>query len=203
MKRKILLFSSMVLLFAGHVCFAQAPSQVGGFVLGDDISRYADRVKMESALPIRYQNYLTEVEIKKTPGFKSGLIAFGNCDSPGRIVRIKLKYIDASKTFYNDLLKRFKATLGEPKEWRGDAFHVVIAWKWSFVDKNNNPVSMTLQHNTMDEETKQGNSIKIAWPEQINKERLCYEKKHSLQNRSGKKHKKAKDPVNWDLYIPR
>ena len=97
---------------------------------------------------------IEEVEIKPITGIKSGLIAYATCTAPGHIVRIKLKYKDASKKFYESLLKRIKKKFGDPDEYRGDPFQVLIGWKWSFVDKDGRRISMTLQHNSMDTEEK-------------------------------------------------
>jgi hypothetical protein len=152
MKIKIMLgWIGLFFLFQG-ICLAEAPRQVAGFALGKDIADHKGKVKMETSIPIRYMEYINEVEIRKMEGFKSGIIAYGNCDSPGRILRIKLKYTNSSKKFYNRLLNLFKTRFGKPTEWRGDSFHVVIAWKWSFTDQENNRISMILQHNTKDED---------------------------------------------------
>lgn len=185
---------------------AQTPCQVGGIVLGNDIVEHSDRVKMETALPIRYMEYIKEVEIKDIPGFKSGLVAYGVCEKPGRILRIKLKYADSSKKFFDTLLKRYKDRFGKPEEWRGDPFHVFIAWKWSFTDRHKNSISLILQHNTKDEEEKIGNAVKMTITNFIEKERRCFEQKypegHEL-SRATAKGKKTRDPLNWDLLIPR
>ncbi|MBW2030568.1 MAG: hypothetical protein JRH06_13475 [Deltaproteobacteria bacterium] len=155
-----------------------APHGVGGFVLGKNIEDYRDRVRMDTSLPIRYTEYIREVQVRPLRGFKSGIIAYGTCVQPGRIVRIKLKYADSSKDFYKKLLKILKERFGEPSEWRGDPFHVVIAWKWSFVDEEKNRISLTLQHNTKDEEEKIGNSVKITMTNLLEDELRCYREKH-------------------------
>ena len=62
--------------------------------------------------------------------------------------KFSLKYINSSKNFYNNLLKRCKKKFGKPHVWKGDAFGVVYASKWSFADENGNKISMTLQHNS-------------------------------------------------------
>lgn len=31
-------------------------------------------------------------------------------------------------TLLDELLERYEAHLGKPDEWRGDSFHIVIAW---------------------------------------------------------------------------
>lgn len=206
MKKKIILWLPLTIILLQGVCLAQAPHQVAGFVLGKNIADYKDKLKMETAIPIRYMEYINEVEIRETNGFKSGLIAYGNCDSPGRILRIKLKYTNSSKDFYNKLLKRFKEKFGDPSEWRGDSFHVVIAWKWSFTDQKNNRISMILQHNTKDEEEKLGNSLKMTMTNLFHRERLCFEKKEpeteEITDQSGQENG-GEEPVYWDRFIPR
>ncbi|MFC1799211.1 hypothetical protein ACFLZL_05350 [Thermodesulfobacteriota bacterium] len=192
-----------VFLFS-NVCLAEAPKRLGDFVLGENISAYEGRIQKDTVLTIRYQEYLSEVETNRIDGFKSGLIAYGTCDKPGQIIRIKLKYADSSKTFFKTLLGRFKKRFGEPDDWRGDPFHVVIAWKWNFLDKDGNQISLTLQHNTMDQEEKKGNAVKMTLTSQIIKEHLCYEKKHPEKAQPKPvKSKKQKRKVDWDLFIPR
>jgi hypothetical protein len=161
---------------------------------------------METSIPIRYMEYINEVEIRKMEGFKSGIIAYGNCDSPGRILRIKLKYTNSSKKFYNRLLNLFKTRFGKPTEWRGDSFHVVIAWKWSFTDQENNRISMILQHNTKDEEQKVGNSLKLTMTNLFEEERICFERKEQKAQKKPDKSRQGKgieEPVSWDRFIPR
>jgi len=187
--------------FLSGSCLAEAPSQVGGFLLGADISAYKDRVDMNSALPIRYAEFITEVEIKKTDLLASGLIAYGTCAAPGKVVRIKLKYADPSKAFHDKLLAQMENKFGKPDEWRGDPFHIVIAWKWSFVDKSQKRISLILQHNKQDTDEKIGNSIKLTLTDAIERERQCHEK--SQPELSEPPAVKTPLPVDWDLLIPR
>jgi hypothetical protein len=206
MKRNAILLVNMAFFLFASISLAQAPQQVAGFTLGRDISKYTEMVKMDTALPIRHMEYLKEVEIKKVEGVKSGLIWYGTCARPGRIVRIKLKYADSTKAFYKNLLERFKERFGEPTEWRGDAFHVVIAWKWSFTDRENNHISMILQHNTKDQEEKRGNAVKLTVWNFIEEERICFEKKYPASQRKPRERahgKRGRGPVNWDLLVPR
>jgi hypothetical protein len=205
MKKKIILWLPCAMILLQGICLAQAPHEVAGFTLGKNIADYKGKVKMETSIHLRYMEYINEVEIQDVDGFKSGLIAYGNCDSPGRILRIKLKYADSSKEFFNQLLKRFKAKFGEPSEWRGDSFHVVIAWKWSFTDKENNRISMILQHNTMDEEEKIGNSLKLTMTNLFEQERICFESKQpeTEGNPEQAGQERNKEPADWDRFIPR
>ena len=119
----------------------------------------------------------------------------------GRILRIRLKYRDASKKFYDALLNRFKERFGEPSEWRGDPFHIVINWKWSFTDKDGSRISLQLQHNTKDVEEKIGNTVKMSLPNAIQAEYVCFEKKADTSKQGKKSSSEA--PPDWDLLIPR
>ena len=106
--KKFLFFLLFIAIgFDSGLCFAEAPNQVAGFQLGANISEYKNRVDMTTALPIRYAESITEVEIKKTDLLTSGLIAYGTCAAPGKIVRIKLKYADSGRAFYDKLLAHF------------------------------------------------------------------------------------------------
>lgn len=202
MKTLLLYIACMAVLILPAPGHAQMPREIGGFAVGGNIADYRDRVDMESALPIRYARYLTEVEIRELPGFKSGIIAYGNCESPGKIVRIKLKYAESSKKFYESLLERFKERFGEPDEWRGDPFHVVLAWKWSFTDNTGSRLSLILQHNTRDTEEKMGNAVKLSLTDQMEKEMACHER---AQGGGGDHTGQAQQPrtADWDLLIPR
>ena len=180
------LFATLI-LFPGQSSADNAPHKIGGFTLGEQIATFVDLVRMETAMPIRDEQSLRIVEIGDLEGYKSGNIAFGNCARPGQIVRIKLKYEYSDKEFYNELLDQFKKRFGEPDEWRGDPFHVIIAWKWSFTDKDNNKISLTLQY-SRDEDYKWGNSVKLTNTSLVKQERTCYEKKHpgKLAGQEGK-----------------
>ena len=208
MKKKTFLFlwMSVTLLFTGDICLAQIPHGVSGFILGKNISEYKKIINGETALPIRYMEYLREVEIIKTEDFKSGLIWYGTCLNPGQIVRIKLKYADSTKKFYDKLFERFKKRFGKPSEWRGDPFHIIIAWKWNFTDTENNHISLILQHNTKDEEEKIGNVVKLTMWNLIEAESLCFEKKENQQTERALKgidEDLGSVPLHWDRLIPR
>ncbi len=204
-KLSVVLLTVIFFSLAG-MARAEAPDQVGGFVLNQDIKKFEDRVIMDTALPVRYAENIEEVEIKFTKGFKSGLIAFGTCEQPGHIVRIKLKYADSSKEFYKSLLKRFKKRFGKPDEYRGDPFKIVDAWKWSFINQQNQSISLILQHNTKDEQEKMGNSVKLTNSTLIEKDLLCYKRKQlNYRERLRQREWKAvaTQDSGWELFIPR
>ena len=207
MKRRLLFITSLAYLGIAGICLAgEAPHQVGVFVLNRDIADFKDYVIMETALPIRYMENIKEVEVKPIKGFKSGLIAYASCTAPGHIVRIKLKYKDSSKTFFENLLKRVKKKYGQPDDYLGDPFQILIAWKWSFTDDEDNHISLTLQHNSLDAEEKKGNAIKLAMTNLIEKDQDCHKRK-ALEHREKFRQRdwKVIDPglSGWDLYVPR
>ena len=206
--KKILVFAACAVFLgiAGSSLAGDAPSQVAVFKLNSNIADVKDYVIMETALPIRRMENIEEVEIKPIEGIKSGLIAYGTCAAPGHIVRIKLKYQESSKKFYESLLKRIKKKFGDPSEYRGDPFHILISWKWSFVDKEGKRISMTLQHNSMDTEEKMGNAIKLTNSSLIDEDRQCYKVK-ALDQREKLRQRKWEtirpESSGWSLYVPR
>lgn len=201
--------AACVLVFLTSVtvaAWAQAPHQVGGFVLGENIAAYEERLQMSTALPLRFKEYLYEVEIRPDQNFKSGVLTFADCAAKGRIARIKLKYLDSSKAFFEQLLQRYKERFGPPDEWRGDPFHILIAWKWSFLDEQNNNISVILQHNTKDPEQKLGNVVKLTHYNLIEAERQCHEAKPAAGATSGQAAAdsvKPGAPIDWEHLLPR
>jgi hypothetical protein len=118
-----------------------------------------------------------------------------------------MKYMDASRKFYDTLLDRFEDRFGKPDKWKGDPFHVVIAWKWFFTDAEGRQVSLILQHNTKDLDEKIGNSVKLTASDLMAEEKDCFRRqqekekeKHSQPPRKQKRSGKSRD---WDLLIPK
>ncbi len=207
MKKTLIFVTILALVWIAGTCLAsQAPHQVSVFVLNRDLADFKDFVIMETALPIRYMENIEEVEIKPIKGMKSGYIAYATCSAPGRIVRIKLKYKDSSKKFFENLLKQFKKKYGEPDEYRGDPFHIFVAWKWSFIDKDGNRISLTLQHNSQDPEEKMGNAVKLTMTNLIEKDIQCHKSKgRDPREKLRQRDWKVVDPglTGWDPYVPR
>jgi len=196
---------AILLLFPNQSSADKSPSKIAGLILGEQISMFVDLVQMETSIVLRDRQYLREVRTREIDGYKSGTVDFGNCSKPGQIVRIKLKYEYEDKKFYDELLERFKKRFGEPDEWRGDPFHVIIAWKWSFRDKKGNKISMILQH-SRDEDYKWGNSIKLTNTTLMQQERLCYEKKNkeeegNQETKSASQRRKLSEK-DFQLFIP-
>ena len=193
------LFTSTLLLlhfiFLPIITLAKdVPIEVGGFVLGSNVTDYPD---------IEYSNYLKEVVIYDWHGFDKGIISYGICDSPGEIVKIKLKYQDSSKKFFQQLLKRYKKKYGKPDEWKGDSFGILHVWKWRFTDKDNRRVNLILQHNTKDPNENNGNMVKLYLPDQLVKEQKCFTEQCSsnVENRD-KEHLEMRKKSDWKYLIP-
>jgi len=204
MKIRIFFLNMIICFLMVENVGAQAPYEIAGFALGKNIADYQDMIRMETMLPIRYAEFLKEVEIRNIPGYKSGLITYGDCAVPGRILRIKLKFADSSREFYNNLLDRYKKRFGKPDQWRGDPFHVLVAWKWSFKDREGNLISLILQHNIEDTTKKIGNAVKLTMLNFEEEEIRCFEKKESkIRVPELEQDRKAKVEQNWDLFIPR
>ena len=182
---------TILLLLPTYVSADKAPRQIAGLVLGEQVATFVDLVRMETAIQLRDRKYLREARIRESDGYRSGTVSFGNCNKPGQIVRIKLKYEYSDKKFYNELLDQLKKKFGEPDEWRGDPFHVIIAWKWSFTDEDNNKISLVLQH-SRDEDYKWGNSVKFTNTTLLEQEQNCYQKKYPGKSDSQKSKASAK-----------
>ena len=204
MKKHNTVWAAIIILAISGTSFAETPHQLGPFILGHDIAEFVDFVQMDTSLPIRYMESIREVEIKPLKGFKSGLIAYGTCTAPNRVVRIKLKYSDDTKAFYQNLKKRIEYRFGKSDEYRGDPFHIVIGWKWSFTDKDNNTIGLILQHNTRDEEEKMGNSIKLTMTNLLESDWECHKNKSPAEQAAGNMSEPQElEQTGWDLFVPR
>lgn len=179
--------------YAGHDI--EVPHEVAGIKLGEDIADYQD---------IEYSNYLKEVIVNDWHGFRKGIIYYGVCDSPGIIVKLRMKYEDNSKDFFNNLMKRFKKKFGPPTEWKGDSFGIKHIWKWKFRDKEGRSVSMSLQHNLKDPNNSIGNEVKMSYPEQIELERLCFIRQcEQIESPEEQKRREKLKETGWDYLIPK
>ena len=201
MKIKMLFFCFSIFLLLPNYTQAKFPTHLGGFELGDNISNYPDLIDMRTYRDNAFNPYLGEGKTIQRAGFKSGSITYGLCDAPNKILKIKLKFSDSSKSFFKKLLRRYEKELGSPSEYRGDSFQTMIAWKWSFVNDKKERTSLILQHNTMVEDEKLGNAVKLTLTSQVEKERACFMTKFPSKN-SIEPLSKLKRKALWDLYIP-
>ena len=51
---------------------------------------------------------------------------------------------------------------------------MVISWKWRFTDKDNNYITLVLQHNLKNVDENIGNQVKLSMPDRMQEERLCF-----------------------------
>jgi hypothetical protein len=171
------------------------PHEVGGFSLGADINDYPEVVT---------SNFLQETVVTDRYGFRKGIISTGVCKYPDQILKMRMKYDNSSKKFFQKLLKEYKKRYGAPHEWKGDSFGIVHIWKWHFTDSDNRKVSLSLQHNLKNINENIGNLVKLSYPELVDEERACFnqmceEKQKDLDET---KLEELKQP-NWEYMIPK
>lgn len=175
----------------GYAAGSTVPSTAGGFSLDRLIGDY----DVEN-----HASYLNEVIITDLKGFRKGFITYGTCQSPGKILRIKLKYDNRSQDFFNELLQRYRQKFGDKPVFSGDPFGNVKSWKWSFTDEQGRRVNLTLQHNLRDTDESIGNMVKLSMPGLMDEERLCFNKLYDADG-SDKEPADQKNP-DWQVLIP-
>jgi hypothetical protein len=195
----------MLLLWLFMASSVQAqvfPTSLGGVTLGEDISSIGEICRMHTQIPLSQERHLMEVQLipHHAPGIRGGSVAYANCDQIGRIVRIKLKFEDESREFFDNLLRRYRERFGKPLEWRGDPFQTVMSWKWSFTNSKDEQVNLELTH-SRDEDFKTGNFVKMTLRSLWLTEDACQDAK----NVSGADNDHAPTPPNkldYRLLIP-
>jgi hypothetical protein len=193
LRRRLILFLVPLLLTPCILRAAEerVPHEISGFRLGASIDQYEF---------ISAYNYLKVMTVEDIGGFRKGEIWYGTCDRPGEVVRIKMKYHDSSREFYDRLLKSFKEKFGDPDEFTGDAFGIVLDWKWRFTDKDGKYITLSLQHNLKNIDENIGNMVKLTMPDRMEAERLCFNRRYER--------KKPDIPAamlsrEWENMIPR
>lgn len=173
----------------------EVPHEIAGIALGTSIDDYPDI--------IRY-NFLKEVVVTDWHGFRKGVISYGTCRHIDLILKMDMKYEDKSKEFFQKLLNEFRQKFGEPDIWKGDSFGVKHIWKWQFIDKDQNQISMSLQHNAKDSDETIGNVVKLSYPEKIEEERLCFIDMCKVNNeKAEEKRKEELKKSDWSHLIPK
>ncbi len=167
----------------------KAPKQIAGFSLGASIDEYEY---------LSYDNFLKQVIVEDVGEFRKGVLEYGVCENPGKIVRIKMKYANQEEAFFKQLLKQYNKQLGPPEKYAGDAFGILKAWKWHFTDEHGERVSISLQYNKKDPDENFGSVVKMSLPDRIKAEQDCF-------NRFCRTRKKQITPEqqrDWDKIIP-
>lgn len=192
---KIVSYLLLILAFPHFTSAIEAPHEIAGIKLGSDVLAYPD---------FENSNYLKEVVVVDWHGFRKGIISYGICESPNTIVKIRMKYEDSSKKFFNTLMTRFKKKFGVPTEWNGDSFGINHIWKWKFKDSEGKSVNLILQHNLGDQNQNMGNMVKLSYPELDELERLCFNRKcEEVENLEEKMRKERLKETSWDFLIPK
>ena len=201
MRRACFLFLALTALLATPALAAEGfPTTLAGFTLGDSAERYEDYCREGEPIPVSDAPFLSESLLKteNLPGIRGGSLAFGNCESEGRLVRIKLKFADHGQGLFNRLYDRYESRFGKPDKYLGDAFKNVIAWEWNFTDGKGGRVSLVLMW-SRDKEIRPGVSIKMTQETMMDEEFKCYK-----ASRKGAMGKMGKTKIgSLDAYVPR
>jgi hypothetical protein len=178
--QRILIFLLLCFLATGGQALGQpkAPSEIGGFALGESISAYKDRLDMNSARPLPDAPFLMRVNIKPFQGFSSGYLLYGTCDKPGRVARIKLRYADSGIYILTEINSSLMERYGQPEEIRDNHDRSYICNKWSLTGDGGQAISLILQrYDGWDPEYDRGSSIKLADWTLLDAEKACSLKK--------------------------
>jgi hypothetical protein len=184
-----------IFFFPTVACGVDAPSEVGGIALGSRIDTYPDIIS---------SNFMKEVVVTDRHGFRKGVISYGVCKYEGEILKIRLKYEDKSKSFYKTLLTKYRKKFGAPDSWNGDSFGLLHIWKWHFIDKNQNRISLNLQYNAKDPNETIGNVVKLSYPDRIEEERICFMQMcDQAHDKTDAKLMEELKKSDWSYLIPR
>jgi hypothetical protein len=189
------LFFSLFFSLYTQLQASDTPHEIAGIALGTDVNSYP---------AITDSNFMKEVVVTDWHGFRKGVISYGICLNKDLILKIDMKYKDSSKSFYKELLERYRKKFGQKAIWAGDSFGLKSLWKWSFVDEDNNRVTLQLQHNSKDSNESLGNMVKLSYPDKIIEERRCF-MEMCEQNRDevDEKYLKELAKSDWSHLIPR
>jgi hypothetical protein len=185
---------------------AEGPLELAGIRLGESVDAFKDKLLTDKVDKAFLRPYLGIMPMVPVPGYRSGYVDFGQCAKPGRIVRIKMNYVDDSLTFFNRILEALKKRYGEPAQWRGNAFGTLRTWKWSLTAPGGQHVSLILMHyEGEDGAFTEGNSIRIAATDMVREEEHC----HAVQSETAKGRSDAKKEgadlkaLGLDWFLPR
>ena len=169
--------------------------------LGDPVSAYHDLILPKTALPADDSPFIIDVnlDVARFPGLRSGSIGYGNCEDPGKVVRVKCKFARQDKALYDELYDAYAKRFGKPQKWMGNAFHTVIAWQWTI---GSGAKRTTLQ--LMYSELKKGDpgvSLKFTNSADWQRELNCFKKQ--LRHEMPGEDKSGHESFQLDDYVPR
>ncbi|MGB3209678.1 MAG: hypothetical protein WBB19_03140 [Desulforhopalus sp.] len=191
----LLIFCFLLAVVPYPAVAEKVPHEIAGIALGSSVDNYPEIIR---------NNFLKEVVVTDWHGFRKGIISYGTCKHIDQILKIDMKYEDKSKDFYQKLLKEFRQQFGEPDAWSGDSFGVMLAWKWHFVDKEKNRVSLTLQYNGKNSDETIGNIVKLSFPGKMEEERLCFiDICEDRKDKTDAKRREELKKSDWSHFVPR
>ncbi|CAG36487.1 hypothetical protein [Desulfotalea psychrophila] len=180
-----------VLAFAQTVFSEEVPEKISVFSLGSLIASYE--------CPM-YNNYLSTKVVPMTGVFRKASLYSGTCKSPGEILKMKFKYRDRSRKFFNALHEKIAEQYDQKGVWEGDSFGILSVWKWHFIDKDGQSVSLAIEYNEKNTELSMGTVIKLAYPVRIEEEKLCIIKKNKIEVE--RKTLPDIEDLNWQELLP-
>lgn len=193
-KAQVLIILSLLFACTFQSQAEDVPHEIAGIALGTSIEDYAGIIPY---------NYLREVVVTDWHGFRKGMISYGTCRYIKKILKIDMKYEDKSYAFYKKLLAAFRKKFGNPDAWTGDSFGVMHVWKWQFIDKEQNRVSLSLQYNGKNSNETIGNVVKLSYPEKMEEERLCFmEMCENNKNNVDPKRIEELKKFDWSHLVP-
>ena len=166
--------------------WAQAPSSLAGFELGADKDKYTQKLDLDRVNPAPDEVFLEEIPLltHAIPGVRIGYLYFGRCEKPGQLIRIKLKFDDNTKGFFDQMLDLYSKAWGNPASYRGDPFQNHVSWKWSFKRQDGERVSLVLSY-SRDPQDRFGNMVKMSLRNAWNQEKDCWDQKHPYKESGG------------------
>lgn len=166
---------------------AGGPQSIAGIALGDDATQITKRIDMQTAAAQFGRPAFMRARLAPIEGYRSGYITWGECEVPGRIVRIKMNYADPSLEFFERILQALSARWGKPDVWRGDAFGTLRAWKWDLSGPDGTSVSMILSHYRGEDDTyTEGNALRIANRSWMEQEAECDRRREQAEESAAK-----------------
>jgi len=156
-----------------------APNHLAGIELGANVSNFRDLLEIKTSHKIKETPWLSRVDFKPDEYFRGGYVVFGECSSPGRIVRLKLKYRNDDMDFFRKVIMNLLDRYGNPAEYKGDLEGQVMGNKWSFTNAEGDSISLIIQRYMGDDlDMTRGNVIKLTDWTLMDAERSCYEFRH-------------------------
>jgi hypothetical protein len=202
MRNVAVLCLALILGLGTVVQAAEVPLELAGLRLGETVSAAGDKLRPDAGDQEIRRSGLAMAPVAPVAGYRSGYVDYGRCASPGRIVRIKMRYADDSLEFFDKILSALKKRYGEPSQWRGNAFGTLRTWKWSLTAADGSRVSLILMYYAGDDGTfTQGNSIRIAASDFIRQEERCQEAKNAAAGGSPKLGPPPQ-PLGLDWFLP-